>query len=172
MIRVLYYFTTYSPDLSVIDTYEPKINELISNEEGYLEKTKIRALNNLAFSYLIFGKFAKAQGYLQRISHFVRLDPFVTATYGLYSIAKGDLEKGTRLYNEAISMLPDRKSKNQFRQRMNYELGKYHLSHGEYKQAMRLLDKALKERDGFSYVNNEIKKLKQLTPNLRNVTPS
>lgn len=160
LIRMLYYFTTYSPDVDVIRTYENQVLDLINSRKDYREQTRIRAINNLAFSFLIFGFEERAQRYLHELSNYLHKDPFVTATFGLKSITKGELEKGTDLYKEAISLLSDKKAKHQFRQRMNFELGKFNISKNLRKQGLRFLDKALKERDGLSYVNNEILLLK------------
>ena len=157
--RVIYYYTTYSPDLKVIIECESAVKEILELDTGYLENKKTRVLNNLAFAFLNFDMIQKAEVYLRQVNTHIHLEAFVTATFGLYSIKKGDFDKGTVLYKEAISLLIGKKSKNRFRQRLNYELGKAYLLRDEPTKALRLFKKALSEKNGFSYVSHEINTL-------------
>ncbi len=69
------------------------------------------------------------------------------------------IEKGVNLYYEAINLLKDKKSKDRFRQRLNLELGKAYIESGNYKKGTRYLQKAIKEKNGFTYVKNEAENL-------------
>lgn len=161
LIRVIYFYTTYEPNLEKILEYEERTLTVLDNSSDFLSQTRDRALNNLAFALLNFGNFEKATKYLEIINSRLYKDPFITATFGLAAIKKGLPQKGKELYQKAIALLPDSKSKNQFRQRMNFELGKDALASGQLTQARRLLEKASNEKDGFSYVRRDVNQMFQ-----------
>lgn len=163
LIRVIYYFTTYQPDFEKILHYEKQTLMTLESEKGYAKHTKARALNNLAFAFLIFDSYDKASRHLANIVSLIHKDAYITATFGLAAIKKGNLTKGRSLYEKAISLLPDIKSKNQFRQRLNFEVGKAELSLGNRMQALRFLSRAAKQKDGFSYVNRDVNNLLRQT---------
>jgi tetratricopeptide (TPR) repeat protein len=131
LIRVIYYFTTYEPNLDKILYYEEQTLMTLDNETGYLDQTRARAINNLAFAFLNFDLYEKASNHLASINSLLYKDAFITATFGLAALKKGNIVKGRELYEKAMALLHDEKSKNQFRQRLNFELGKAELDSGD-----------------------------------------
>jgi hypothetical protein len=108
---------------------------------------------------LNFGLIEEVDEFINLMSNSFHIDPFTTATLGMYKIKKGNLEEGVKLYYEAISLLSDQKTKKRFKQRMNFEIGKFYLEHYEPRKSARYLKRALEEKQGFNFVKKEITKL-------------
>lgn len=113
------------------------------------------AYNNIAFNYLLYNSVNDAQYYINKIAKYVNVDPYCTATYGLYYLKNRNIDKAIKLYETAISLASNRVYKDRIRQRMNLELGKYSLEIGNNKVSMKYLNKSIKENNGFKYVRNE-----------------
>jgi len=157
--RVVYYHTVFRPSIEIIEQYTPTILSIVDAANEVSNALKIRAINNLVFALLNFDKDDEANSLINRLSNSFHKDPFATATLGMYTIKKGQIDKGIALYEESISLLQDKKSKRRFRQRLNYELGKAHLRNGDKKLAFRFLNKAVHGKDGIQYVVQEINRL-------------
>lgn len=153
--RLVYHYSTTEHHLDVVDQYGPQIEMLTTDEETLPEGLRVRAINNLAFAYLVFDKTEKAWDLLSQLASEVHKDPYVTATFGLYQLREGNFDKSRRYYLDAVSLLSDRKTKNRFRQRMNLEFGKYFLRQGKYSTARRLLLKSKSEPLGIKYAKEE-----------------
>jgi len=129
---------------------------LIKEHKSDISEGTIRfAYNNIAFNCLLYNTITDAQYYINKIMKFVNIDPYCTATLGLSNIKKGRIEEGIKLYETAISLANNRTFKDRIRQRMNFELGKYFISIGNYKDAVKYLNKTIKETNGYKYVSNE-----------------
>ncbi|MES9904903.1 MAG: hypothetical protein ABW168_19785 [Sedimenticola sp.] len=160
LIRVVYYHTVYTPDIGIIDQYRKDIFDLldsIDNTTIDFSELKARAINNLVFAYLNFEMLDEANELINKMSSSFHKEPYATATLGMFNIKKGRYDKGVELYEEAITLLQDRKAKRRFRQRLNYELGKAYLKDGNIRPALRYLKKAVEDKDGYSYVKKDAK---------------
>jgi tetratricopeptide (TPR) repeat protein len=160
LVRILYFHTTSEPDLKIVLSVKNEVLLLVKCEDKSLRTDlKERAVNNLAFAYLNFGLIEEVDEFINLMSNSFHIDPFTTATLGMYKIKKGNLEEGVKLYYEAISLLSDQKTKKRFKQRMNFEIGKFYLEHDEPRKSARYLKRALEEKQGFNFVKKEITKL-------------
>ena len=111
-----------------------------------------RLRNNIAFAYLILNDVDSALPYLQGNRNRVGKDYYITATQGLYLICKGDFEKGQALYQQAISIAPNKTEKARVKQRMYFQLGKYYESLPDLTEAIRAYRKCLKVKYGYMYL--------------------
>jgi tetratricopeptide (TPR) repeat protein len=166
LVRVVYFHTVHKPNLDMVLSYENEIMSIIESTKNINSMVKARAINNIAFAYLNFGLIAKVDRFINLMSSSYHHDPFTTATLGMYKITKGNLEEGIELYKEAISMLSDQTSKKRFKQRLNFELGKYYLNLGELRKSGRYFKKASDEKLGFDYVREEISTILKKESNL------
>ena len=149
--------------LIYLDSTNQKVNgieQYIDSAKGYLAKEKLfdrfklrRVVNNLAFHALEFDRLKEADAYLNQLSAEMHNDPYATATLGLSYLKKGYLDRGRELYEEAISLLPDVKTKDKFRQRMYFELGKAYMHAGKSKKALKMLERVEKQSNGYKFLN-------------------
>ena len=79
------------------------------------------------------------------LSRAVHEDPFSTATLGLYHLRKNHIQRGEALYREAITLAAERRTKDMIRQKMNLELGRSFLKHGDTTSARKFLEKAAQQ---------------------------
>lgn len=159
LTHIFFYRTLYEPDFEIIKKYLPDIQNLLNHPQELPEALHIRALNNTIFSLLIFDELDRARSCIGQLSRWVHSDPYATATYGLFHLKKGNLDKASDLYNESISMLDDRVMKKKIRQRMNLEFGKKYLEIGNIKKAVQYIEKAKSQNFGNSYATKEAQKL-------------
>lgn len=100
-------------------------------------------LNNLAYTLILQGKYGEAQQVLEKIYPEVGFfEPISTATRGLLHLKRGDVQEGTRLYNEAARIMPDENMKRLIQQKRDLEIGIWFLGQGRTDRARRLLKQA------------------------------
>lgn len=104
-------------------------------------------VNNLAFAFAESGHLEDASMVLPYLANLVHRWAYPTATLGLIRIRKGQIERGTELYEEAIHLANRAEDKKRIRQKLNLEIGLYLLQHDQ-SRAERLLRKVESERDG------------------------
>jgi tetratricopeptide (TPR) repeat protein len=123
-------------------------HELNSLEQ--LERNDSRRLqfhNNLAFVLIEMGRLDEAQQYLNKISRFIHIDPYATATLGLLYFKRDNFDKGKSLYEEAMRLAPSAYDRRRIGQKMNLELGYALLASGDLQQARRRLMMAAKDNE-------------------------
>lgn len=157
LIHLIYYYSALEPDYERADKYISMILGEIENVGNDKIKLIGKAINNSVFAYLIFNRIDKATPLLSKLSVYIHKDPYATATLGMFHIMKRNIEKGEKLYLESISMLSDKKTKSRFKQRMYYQLGQTFKESGDEKLSNKYLEKAIKQKDGYDYVNKQIK---------------
>lgn len=81
--------------------------------------------NNLAVAYTEVGRIEDAERSIARISRHLHAETYPTATLGLIAIKKGDIERGMRLYREAIALARAPDDKARIRQKLALELGRH-----------------------------------------------
>ena len=149
--------------------FTEKLLTVIKERRDEIPENSIRfAYNNIAFNYLLDNKVNDAFVYINKNFKYVYTDAYCTATYGLYNIKKGNLQVGIKLYETAISLATTKDIKDKIRQRLNLELGKYALSSGNTKEAMRYFTKASGENNGYKYVTKEAIELFKSTQQISN----
>jgi tetratricopeptide (TPR) repeat protein len=111
-----------------------------------VERTAI-LLNNIAFAHAEFGRLADAEKYMQRLSGAIHREPYPTATLGLIYMRKGQVERGTKLYQEAMRLAKRFGDKARIRQKLDFELGQY-WSNIDWRRGARLLEKSANAREG------------------------
>lgn len=129
------------------------------------EESKSFVFNNINFCYLYFGDVKQSGFFISKIKKYVHLDPYCTATYGLYLIKNGHLDQGRNLYEEAISLCKRHDFKEKIRQRMYLELGKFFLDRNDLSQAKTFLNRAVKQKFGYKYAADEANKFITSLPN-------
>jgi len=117
------------------------------------------------FSYISHGglleldDIERAGAHLGELSKWVHVDPYATATFGLYHMKKGNIERAKQLYEESKSLVKDDVMKKRIRQRMYLEMGKAYLTHNDNKLAERYLVRAINEKRGNLYAKKEASKI-------------
>jgi tetratricopeptide (TPR) repeat protein len=86
---------------------------------------KVNLYNNIAFALAEAGRLAEAEYYLKAIASHIHHEPYPTATLGLVTMRRGNVERGTRRYREAISLARMPHDKARIRQKLNLELGRH-----------------------------------------------
>jgi tetratricopeptide (TPR) repeat protein len=105
--------------------------------------------NNIAFAYADAGELAEAERWISKIAGLIHKDPYTTATLGLIDMRKGNVQRATHRYREAIGLAMHRSDKRRIRQKMDIELGKYWIS-SEPDRAQRYFEHAAGISDGES----------------------
>jgi tetratricopeptide (TPR) repeat protein len=148
--------------LSIIEMEEnrdfAKANEIL--KKGLIQYPKSTVLlNNLAYDYLLQDDKENARNILDSIQG--RDEIFVTATRGLLLIKEDNLQEGQRLYNlaKSIAVRKFNPYADLIEQKKNLEVAKYYQSKGNFKEAIRLLRKALSVKAKYDYYRNEAKQL-------------
>ncbi|KAF0165089.1 MAG: TPR repeat:Tetratricopeptide TPR4 [Rhodocyclaceae bacterium] len=127
-----------------------------------LEQNDVRRhmlYNNLAFLLIEMGRLDEAQQYLSRISRYVHVDPYTTATLGLLNFKRGHMDKGQALYEEALRLAPNAHDRRRIAQKMNLELGYAMLDRGDTSQARRRLMMAAKENEPIPQIRDRAKEM-------------
>jgi len=156
--RMVYYYSAISPDSFRIREIERRMDGDYGWVYDLVGYSRHRVFNNLAFAELCFDQPERAKRYLNFLSDIFHVDPYSTATLGMWHLRNGRVDRGRGLYREAISLLSDAKEKNRFRQRMNIEIGAAYARAGESAQARRHFQKALDEKNGLKWVLDEIRR--------------
>jgi tetratricopeptide (TPR) repeat protein len=119
--------------------------------------------NNAAFAYAEFGKTDLAEKCLAVISGAIHKHAYATATLGLIHIRKGHIEKGTKLYEEAVSLAATDLDKVRIRQKLNLELARI-ASPENPSKARRLLSRVIDEKHGEVALVRQARRELQLLP--------
>jgi tetratricopeptide (TPR) repeat protein len=129
--------------MSLIKEFDHVIKEF----DTYYPATRDSLINTLAFAFAESGDTKMAEYYLSNIKNTLLKDPYPTATLGLINIRKGEVEKGTLLYERAIGLSLNNSDKIRIRQKLNLELGRLALLENK-KQALRYFNKVINTIDG------------------------
>ncbi len=114
-------------------------------------------LNNLAFVFIEMGRLDEAQQHLNKISRYIHIDPYATATLGLLYFKRGNIDKGMALYEEAMRLAPIAYERRRIGQKMNLELGFALLARGDIQQARRRLMMAAKDNEPVQQIRDRAK---------------
>jgi tetratricopeptide (TPR) repeat protein len=98
--------------------------------------------NSLAYALLMAGEIERANSVLQRYTRHVGVDPYFTATRGLYFLRRGYQERGVALYRKAVALAPSA-HKARIRQKLELELGRWFFDGGDVKLAKPHLKRAV-----------------------------
>ena len=165
--QLIYFESVINNDKEASLPYVDMLINYLDNEENISSEAILRSKNHIVFYYLSFGEINEAEKILLPMSNYIHKDPFLTATLGMYHITKGNVERGKELYSKAISMVSDQKLKRRIKQRMHYEIGKELLALDDVRNAKKQLEKAMHMKDGFNYVNTQIRNyLNKLKPTI------
>jgi len=115
--------------------------------------------NNLAFLLIEMGRIADAQQHLSKISRYVHVDPYATATLGLLSMRRGNIDRGRSLYEEALRLARTTHDRRRIAQKMNLELGYAMLNRGATPQGRRHLMMAAKESEPIPQIRDRAKEI-------------
>jgi len=115
--------------------------------------------NNLAFLLIEMGRLDEAQRHLSKISRFVHVEPYATATLGLLNLKRGNIDKGQALYEEAMRLASFAHDRRRIAQKMNLELGYAMLNRGDIPQARRRLMMAAKDNEPIPKIRDRAKEL-------------
>jgi tetratricopeptide (TPR) repeat protein len=132
---------------------------------GYTPELK----NNLAYAFLLDGRSMDARKVLESPSKSgnqerIENDVAITATWGLLHLWEENLEEGQKRYYEAEAMSRksrDRHLPNVVRQKMHYELARYHLRHGDLKAATVEVSHGLAVRNGLDFCEQDLISLRE-----------
>lgn len=124
-----------------------EFDHIIKEFDSYYPATRDSLINTLAFAFAESGDITMAEYYLSNIRNILLKEPYPTATLGLIHIRKGEIEKGTMLYERAIGLSLNNSDKIRIRQKLNLELGRLALLDNK-KQALRYFNKVINTIDG------------------------
>lgn len=155
LTHLFYYSTIIEPDREVIEKYIPVALNDLKTCHDLPKPLRSRMLNNVVFSLLQYEEVERAGALLSELSQWVHVDPYSTATFGLFHAKCGNMDRAESYYREAISLVHDKVTKARFRQRMYLELGKSHAKYGNRREAQRYLQKAVNEQQGHGLVREE-----------------
>lgn len=160
MLLTLFYLkAAVEPDDTVIEKYSDAALSIIRNPAGVSPSILCRITNNFVFSMLTFGDSSDSDSIVNLLSSYIHVDPYSTATLGLYHLQNSRFDRAKKLYGEAVSLAGGYQDKNRIRQRMYFEFGKKYMEIGDFKSAKRSLLKADKRAYGFDYVGKEVTRL-------------
>lgn len=115
--------------------------------------------NNLAFLLIEMGRLDEAQQHLSKISRYIHVEPYATATLGLLNLKRGCIDKGQALYEEAMRLAPFAHDRRRIAQKMNLEVGHAILMRGDASQARRRLMMAAKDNEPVPQIRDRAKEL-------------
>jgi len=159
LTRLFYYKTLVDPDRDTLMRFIPKIEETLNSDYSIPPKLHCRVMNNLVFALLRFQEYDHAASHLSKLSHWVHVDPYATATLGLYNLCKGRVKRAKVLYRESMQLANDAITRERIRQRMSIEFGRYFLGQDDKRQANKYFGRAIKQKRGFDYVKAEARTL-------------
>jgi len=121
-------------------------------------RLKERLINNIAYVFADNNRVPDAEIFLSKISHLIHKEPYPTSVLGLIHFRKGNVEKATGLYDEAVHLALDRSDKTRIRQKLYIELSNYwRLS--DTARAKRFLIKAIEAKNGDKELINRARSL-------------
>jgi tetratricopeptide (TPR) repeat protein len=150
-IILVHYYSSISVDFSKLKSFIPNI-ELIFFEEKLPDRVYYCLANNLMFIQLLTENIDGVYQILPYLSTKVNVDPYVTATFGMFHLRKGNLEKGKALYQNAIALLNNKVAKELFKQRYDFEHANALLKTNKTQKAIRLLTKVKLYKHGGKYL--------------------
>lgn len=156
---ILYSKSLIDPDPEIIVHYVSRLEQILNRNRELSDKLYCRAINNLVFALLKICNFDRARNFLGKLGRWVHIDPYATATLGLYHLGRGGVDRARALYDEAISLSLDSSSKSKVRQRMYIEFGRYHFENGDQMLSKKFLRRALKQKSGHEYAEAEARSL-------------
>ncbi|WP_123069264.1 tetratricopeptide repeat protein [Massilia aurea] len=119
---------------------------------------KERLINNIAFIFANNGMLKSAEAYLSKISYLIHHDPYPTAVLGLIHFKKGNVERGVKLYEDAIHLASDKVDKSRIRQKFYIEMAEI-FREDEPARALRYLQKSINVKNGDTELVNYVKHL-------------
>lgn len=128
-------------------------------------RLKERLINNIAFVFADNNRIPDAELFLSKISHLIHKEPYPTAVLGLIHFRKGNVDKATELYDEAVHLAPEKFDKIRIRQKQNIELSN-HWRLADSARAKRFLTKAIDAKNGDKELINKAKRLLLNVPSL------
>lgn len=145
--NLINYYTLYDDSqrsVQLVREYE----SLVGNRAEMRDvERRIVFFNNAAFAFAERGEMEQAERYLSRISAQIHRSPYPTATLGLIQFRRGNAERGSALYREAVGLAKGEFDKGRIRQKLNLELGRYWLRK-KPNVARRNLERAVKASPG------------------------
>lgn len=115
--------------------------------------------NNLAVLLIEMGRFDEAQQHLSKISRYIHVEPYATATLGLLNFKRGHIDKGQALYEDAMRLASFAHDRRRIAQKMNLELGYAMLDRGDIAQARRRWMMAAKDNEPVQQIRDRAKEL-------------
>ncbi len=159
LTHLFYYKTLVDQDRETLMRFIPRIERILDSNLSIPFKLRCRVINNLVFALLRFEEYDHATSHLSKLSRWVHVDPYATATLGLYNLCKGRIRRAEILYRESMQLTNDAITKERIRQRMSIEFGRYFLRQGNKRQANKHFVRAIKQKRGFDYAKNEARML-------------
>jgi len=159
LIHLFFHRTVVNPDLETVIRFLPLAQSILAESDDLKGAARERAVNNTVFAMLSVNDLDGARFYLNELSPLVGVDPFITATYGLFLLKTGRLERAEETYKKAVSLAHDRNTKSRIRQRMLLELGKAYMEIKEPKVSRKFLKNVSKQKGGFQSANVEAAEL-------------
>jgi hypothetical protein len=120
--------------------------------------------NNVFFAFSEFGMTDEAARLIPFLDVVFHRNPYPTASLGLFHIRKGNLERGTKLYEEAIGLTTNARDKARIRQKLWLELALNAVSHNDPQAAGRYLTRIEKEKDGEELLAKQAEQLRNRLP--------
>lgn len=121
------------------------------------DNRRLQFHNNLAFVLIEMGRLEEAQQHLNKLSRHVHIDPYATATLGLFNFKRGNFDKGKALYEDAIRLALVANDRRRIGQKMNLELGYALLARGAIQQARRHLMMAARDNEPVQQIRDRAK---------------
>jgi len=149
--------------IELVKRYE----EMIATLQPRYAQIKFMLINNIAFAYLENGYIEEAKKYLNQLSNVIHKEPYSTATFGLFHMRMGNIERAEGLYEEAIRLAIKSEDKNRIRQKLNFELGLKFLGSNP-SRANRYLQKVIGSDDPVPQIAERARSFLRGLSNLKN----
>lgn len=133
----------YDRALYLAEKFSLKINEF-SERDSHL---RIQLINNISFVFAETGNVKEAEDMLSLITNKIHIENYPTATLGLINIKKGNFDRASELYEEAIRISMRASDKARIKQKYYLEIGKY-LTEKDPRKAVRNFVKASEIKGG------------------------
>lgn len=158
----LWIFTALITHLSVRVSKLPEAIRLIDEGSDWLKDVHADSeegrgaalLNTVAFALIEAGRVDDALPFMEKVASRVHYDSFVTATFGLLDLKRGQLDRGRARYGEAVRLATERDAKTAIRQKLFLELGRYWVGKDDGR-AMRNLTRAMELSEGLPVLRDQ-----------------